>query len=245
MAVVSDQKIVFFGLDSNQEIGTVSLKTREQRMISAIFTDETPEEEDKDLKPIFTKTKFYCLNEKQELFVFGQNDRHFLKTEVMEWDTDDILSPIALMLINKKETKEKPKPEDIESYFKTNRSITKLVEDMFLNVPSHVLPPIKILSKTFLQSLNNCREKEDNQQNEDFKSPNDFDIKHHLSVNYDNENDLQSNSTNLDTNEREFETKDITIDEETEEANDFVVEDYSWLKDIKIKKKDKTKDKNK
>ncbi|CAG2104917.1 unnamed protein product [Medioppia subpectinata] len=235
VAVTSDTRITFYGLDSEDSVGSVDVKASDEPIIATLFTNEKAVSfEGTDAKPVLERTKCYCMNNRQELFVLGHNERPSVRrTEVMTWNTGDVLSPMALMLINKKERKEVLNTEDLESYFKTNTSVTKLVEDMFYNVPSHVLPPIDILSKTFLTALNKCQDnKHEIKDDKQFKVPSDLEMKPLLALSYDNHSDNQSNSTNLDTNDRESEVKAMIIDDQNEEENQFVEEDYSWLKQL-------------
>ncbi|XP_054164142.1 WD repeat-containing protein 75-like [Oppia nitens] len=233
LAVTTNRIIQFMSIDSDDVIATVDLSQSQQSIIATVFTDEMPNNVLLDnKKPTLEKTQFYCMNSSQELFVLSER-RSQMSTQVMSWQTDDYLSPIAAMLMNKKERKETLKNDEFDSYFKTNLKLSKLVNDMFFNVPSHVLPPIDILSKTFLTALNKCKDvKQDIKDERYFKTPSDFDIKPSLALSYDNQSDNQSNSTNLDTNERESDVKYMTVDDLNEELNEFIDEDYSWLKQL-------------
>ncbi|CAG2169774.1 unnamed protein product [Oppiella nova] len=226
LAVASNTIITFYGLDSEEPVGSVPINTKNQPIIATLFTDEEAFVlKDHRYNQVLQKSN------RQELFVLGDNLYKPPQTQVMNWNTGDLLSPMALMLINKKERKEVLKSEEFDSYFKTNTSVGKLVEDMFYNVPSHVLPPIDILSKTFLTALNKCQDiKQEIKDEKHFKVPSDLQMKPMLSSN--DESDNQSNSTNLDTNERDTEVKAMVIDDQNDERNTYVEEDYSWLRQL-------------
>ena len=222
--MISNTNIILFDIDSAEERQTIVLRSRETPVIGAVFTDERSNESE----PLLANSKLYCMNVKQELFVVAENKQRPVRTEIMPWNASDNLTPIALMLMSKKEKKDQI--QDLQSYFKTNRSISQLVEDMFLNVPSHVLPPIDILSKTFLQSLNNCREEETNgKDSENFKKPNDLGVEPMIVSDDDLESDNQSHTSNGDTKDREKEINNIAEDNEEVVEID---EDYSWLNQL-------------
>lgn len=221
LAVITNTNITLFDIDSDEELKSIELTSIETPVTAALFTDETCDESE----PFLADSKLYIINSKQELFVVCERRERPIRTQIMEWNATDNLTPIALMLMNKKDKSEQI--SDTQSYFKTNTSISKLVEDMFFNVPSHVLPPIDILSKSFLQSLNNCREKENDEKNgQSFKRPKDFASEPMVASDDDLESDNQSNTSHLDTKERD---REMAYTEDENEEVEQIVEDYSWL----------------
>ena len=66
------------------------------------------------------------------------------------------LTPFAKMLLNekKKVSVEKAMKEiEMEKYLGPNSDSKKMIEELFINTPSHVLPPIETISKKFLASF--------------------------------------------------------------------------------------------
>jgi hypothetical protein len=73
-------------------------------------------------------------------------------------DTDLVQTPFAMMLLEHKERELLNSGHDLESsvirkYFDEDVNADRLVEEMFLKVPSHVLPPLEKLCATFLNAL--------------------------------------------------------------------------------------------
>jgi hypothetical protein len=235
LALCLNTTIEFLKLDSNTPQLSVDIRVKNKKIISAIFTNENlGNSTDSKSRSVLFNSKFYCINDKQELFVLGENEHQFLKTEIMHWNTTENLSPIALMLINKKERKQYLDSQDFEGFLQPDIDTNKLVEEIFYNVPSHVLPPMHILCKTFLSSLLKCHEKDNTKDTKEEKTNNktQYNSKPLLTISCDTQSDAVSCSTNLDLNDREKDLKHVLTEENilNEKVDYIIEEDYSWLK---------------
>jgi len=164
---LSDKKISIFYLDHDVPVMNISYSTgnlKKGQILSGLIVSQKYPSKDE----IFTNTALCLLDSNHQLTALGlshSQEAHFNTENDLEEETK--LTKFAKMLLDakKKATAEQAIKEiEMEKYFSSQIDSKKLVEELFINTPSHVLPPIETLSKKFLSSLL-IQTTEDNEDN--------------------------------------------------------------------------------
>ena len=153
IGLFTQTNLIFYKIDSNEIVYEIDLK---QLNLSKIIAASFIQSENPISKiNFFPNSQFLCLNDKQELFTLASNKK---KPKLVA--KDEYVGPASkfAQLFNQvkynTDESEKNFNEDyLEKHFRPEISSKKLINDMFLNVPSHVLPPMNILTKKFLGSM--------------------------------------------------------------------------------------------
>ena len=157
-----------------------------------------------------------------------------LKADIIETTkTTNAISNFVQELIDRKANHLKQgdynvtKSLNMVANFTENYSLNKLVDEMFYNVPSHVLPPVQMIAKPFLRSLLNV---ENMQREEDSKrKPNEISYTRDVDMIENSENEMESDRERKQTNKNEDQSIDLFKSDKL--ANTFVFkdEDYGFL----------------
>lgn len=155
IGLFTPKNVIFYKIDSNEIVYEIDLK---QLNLSKIIAASFIQSENPISKiNFFPNSQFLCLNDKQELFTFASNKK---KPKLVA--KDEYVGPASkfAQLFNQvkyntdeSQSQENFNEDNLEKHFHPEISSKKLINDMFLNVPSHVLPPINILTKKFLGSM--------------------------------------------------------------------------------------------
>lgn len=175
-------------LASHHSIELVSLKTQKKimnieisqkfngQLIYGMFTPEKPNFDDEKFP--LNRSMFYCMNERRELFqlipeklIESKSTMVGSVRENTKIYMNNIQSQLSVMLTNNNPSSANQEDCTIfkivpnyDAKFEQNRKA--LVNSFFYQVPSHVLPPVDVISKPFLSSLLECLTVNDRQLKE-------------------------------------------------------------------------------
>lgn len=177
LALLTQNGIDFLSLETQTVIFKVDFSKHTNftgTIISAVFSPEPPQISNESLS---LKSSFYCINEKNELFVaicktqeeiFEDNDNVILvgsessrRTELFMNNVYSQVNPLSLMMNQSARSRDGGDGLGLSmgsSNYSANLQRTRksLIDKFFFNVPSHVLPPIGVLCKPFLTSYFEC-----------------------------------------------------------------------------------------
>lgn len=204
---------------SNEILASIKVETN-TKVMSGIFVKKKLSPTS-SLYSFMGNSVFYFMNSNQELFKLGdtkESETKFVAAEFVEPAT-----PLAMMLLKKREKNEKIEAEEMNTFIQSDMNTDKLVEEMFLKVPSHVLPPINILSKTFLNALLSC-------QTNALKVPPDPSLSHNCLENGEEDHkniNIESKSEDMEVDVKDVQESEYDYIRENVDAD----EDYTWLRD--------------
>ncbi|XP_053201929.1 WD repeat-containing protein 75-like [Panonychus citri] len=217
-------------LDMEKEIARINL-THESAdvrlMVSAIFFPLPRVTEDE----IFSHQGLILMDQSQKVYTLGLTiDDINLKNPIDE-DEDAKLSPYARMLkaetFNMKKD-EKLKQLEVNDYLGPSITRKKLIEDVFINVPSHVLPSVELFCTSFLTSMLQLSLSNGNIDNDEI-----VDNTKNEATSSDAESDTESIATERgkETQSKDNNNEMDIDDEDDKEKVGFIFnENYDWLK---------------
>lgn len=176
---------------------------------------------------IFSTNGLCLIDENQQIYSLGlvQSDDLRLENGFEQEDEEKLLTPYAKMLLeekNKIKLEERLNEIELNQYLGQHRSRRKMIEQMFTNVPSHILPPIESITTSFLTLLLQPDSDKEGNTDENLVNENDNEINKILSDEDDGESeDIQK------SNIKQVEAMEVDVHSKPNEL--FLNENYDWL----------------
>lgn len=217
ITIFCSTKLYVFDIQNKDKVSFIDLEHENipEKIFSSIVVPHKTEVN--FCSDLFGKAQLFGMNQKQELFALCnyENKKQFAKQRTKLIENTDNLTPLAMLFLKKHQKNEALTESETENVLGQNIDSKKLVQEMFYNVPSHILPPINVIANSFLSSLlNSCKDPVIEKE----PSP---PLKFKLG------------SLDSDSDEAEGQKEDgvaIKIDDNSKK-NQLIIEDFSWMKD--------------
>ncbi|XP_074599425.1 WD repeat-containing protein l(2)05287 [Brevipalpus obovatus] len=139
----------FIRVDLNPPRNDINLRL----IVQGIFIPQNNKQDE-----LFSEMGLCLVDENQQIFSLGLVERDDIMERDMETEEEieSNLTPYARMLLeekNKIKIQDRLDQLEVNQYLGHYQNRRKLVEEMFINVPSYVLPPVESIATSFLSML--------------------------------------------------------------------------------------------
>ncbi|UXI17325.1 Anoctamin-1 [Sarcoptes scabiei] len=186
LALISIDSINFLCLQTHQIVCCIDLKSLENfhgNIISSIFVPTQTPIEYRMQQQQFNQI-FYCINDRNEIFQAIQtgNDLPFdceedclhvaenereKKAKLFIEFVEKKITPFTLLRSHRSGHADRSKSVDDSESFNVQQLSKALVDQYFLQIPTHVLPPLNMIEKNFFNSYLDCLHIEDDTVNQE------------------------------------------------------------------------------
>ena len=216
-------------LDTEKEVAKITLShdTADVRlMVCGIFFPLPRVSDD----PIFSHHGIILIDQSQKVYAIGLSDNKVEELSLsgpIDDELEENLTPFARMCKEERykvKKEEKLKQLELNQYLGPSITRKKLIEDVFIKVSSHILPPVEKFCTSFLTSL--LQLSSSNSSNDNVKE---------IEKYSDAKASDNSSDEEIDEKSKGKETNDqvpMEVDNFIDEKPEFVFnENYDWLKD--------------